>query len=77
MAMERAVKELPKHDLSVTVGVHHNQLGTDPMLRRNPLAPGGHFVWNHPPPAISHTTATPLGSLRHRDSLGHILCPRS
>lgn len=35
------MKELPKHKLPVTVGVHHNQLSTDPMLRRNPIAPWG------------------------------------
>lgn len=46
MATGAAAKGPPKHHLPVTVGVHHNQLGTDAMLRRYPLAPGGHFLWD-------------------------------
>lgn len=43
------------------VGVHHNQLGTDPVLRRDPLVTGGHFLWDDP--SARHLSHHSQGSL--------------
>ena len=69
-------KRSPKHHLLVTVGVCRNPLGTDSMLRRDPFAPGGHFLWD-PLLTTSCATARPLCSLSHRYLLGHVPCPCS
>lgn len=64
-----AVEGTPKHHLPMTVGVCHNQQGTDPMLRRAFLAPGVAFCGN-----LSHHGQAFLLP-HHRDPLEHILCP--